>query len=58
MHSIRHLNSRMHELEIKYRQGSANSKGYVQLRAVPITDHSQNVELNEDGSVKLDISGL
>lgn len=42
-------------LEIKYKQGPANSKGYVQLRAVPVVDHSQNVELNEDGSVKLDI---
>lgn len=42
-------------IEIRYIQGSANDKGYVLLRAVPITDHSENIELSEDGSVKLDI---
>lgn len=42
-------------LEIRYKQGSANGKGYVLLRAVSITDHSENIELNEDGSVKLNI---
>lgn len=42
-------------LEIRYKQGSANGKGYVLLRAVPITDYSENIELNEDGSVKLNI---
>nr|DAY91116.1 MAG TPA: Protein gp18.1, prophage tail protein gp18.7A [Caudoviricetes sp.] len=43
------------KVEIRYKQGPANGKGYVQLRVVPITDHSGNVELNEDGSVKLNI---
>ena len=42
-------------LEIRYKQGPANGRGYVLLRAVPITDHSSNIELNEDGSVKLNI---
>lgn len=42
-------------IAIQYKQGEANDKGYVLLRCVPITDHSENIELNEDGSVKLDI---
>ena len=42
-------------VEIKYIQGDANDKGYVLLKVVPITDHSENIELSEDGSVKLDI---
>ena len=42
-------------LEIRYKQGPANGRGYVLLKAVPITDHSSNIELNEDGSVKLNI---
>lgn len=42
-------------LEIRYKQGPANGRGHVLLRAVPITDHSSNIELNEDGSVKLNI---
>ena len=42
-------------LEIRYKQGPANGRGYVLLRAVSITDHSSNIELNEDGSVKLNI---
>lgn len=42
-------------LEIRYKQGPANGRGYVLLRAVSITNHSSNIELNEDGSVKLNI---
>lgn len=42
-------------IEIKYVQGDADDKGYVCLRTVPITDHSENIEMSEDGSVKLDI---
>lgn len=40
---------------IKYIQGAANDKGYVLLNVVPVKDHSENIELSEDGSVKLDI---
>lgn len=42
-------------LEIKYKQGEANDKGYVLLGAVPITDHSNDIEISEDGSLKMDI---
>lgn len=46
------LNAR---IDIKYKQGESNGRGYVQLSAVPIVDHSSSVEMSEDGSVKLDI---
>lgn len=42
-------------IEIKYKHGGSNSRGYVQLAAVPIVDHSETIEISEDGSVKLDI---
>lgn len=32
-------------LEIRYKQGPANGRGYVLLRAVPITDHSSKISL-------------
>ena len=42
-------------LEIKYKLGDANGKGYVLLEAKPVVDHSQTIEISEDGSVKLNI---
>lgn len=42
-------------LEIKYKLGDANEKGYVQLEAKPVTDHSETIEISEDGNVNLDI---
>ena len=42
-------------LEIKYKLGEANGKGYVLLEAKPVVDHSQTIEISEDGSVKLNI---
>lgn len=49
------LSAQNARLEIKYVRGEANGKGYVLLKVVPVLDHSENIELNEDGSVKLDI---
>lgn len=42
-------------LEIKYRLGEPNGKGYVLLEAKKIMDHSQSIEISEDGNVKLNI---
>lgn len=42
-------------LDIKYKPGPANDKGYVLLKAVPITDHSENIEISEDGTVKMNV---
>lgn len=42
-------------LDIKYKLGEANDKGYVMLEAKPIVDHSETIEISEDGSVKLNI---
>lgn len=42
-------------LEIKYRLGDANEKGYVALEAKPVEDRSEEIEISEDGSVNLDI---
>ncbi|MEJ8789125.1 MULTISPECIES: hypothetical protein [Dorea] len=42
-------------LEIKYKLGDANDKGYVELSAKPIVDHSEQIEISEDGNVKLNI---
>lgn len=49
------LGKKSARIGIEYVSGDANDKGYVLLKAVPITDHSENIELSEDGSVKLDI---
>lgn len=42
-------------LEIKYKLGDANDKGYVELSAKPIVDHSEQIEISKDGNVKLNI---
>lgn len=42
-------------LEIKYRLGEPNGKGYVLLEAKKIVDHSQSIEMSDDGNVKLNI---
>lgn len=42
-------------LEIKYKLGDANEKGYVLLEAKPVIDHSETIEISQDGSVQLDI---
>lgn len=42
-------------LEIKYVLGGANEKGFVFLEVKPIVDHSETIEISEDGSVKLNI---
>lgn len=42
-------------LDIKYKLGEPNGKGYVLLEAKPIVDHSETIEISEDGNVKLDI---
>lgn len=42
-------------LEIKYKLGDANKKGYVLLEAKPVIDHSETIEISQDGSVQLDI---
>lgn len=42
-------------IEIKYRPGEPNGKGYVLLEAKEIEDHSQSIEVSEDGNVKLNI---
>ena len=49
------LSTQNARLDIKYKQGAANASGYVVLQAVPITDSSQSIELNEDGNVNFDI---
>lgn len=43
-------------LNIKYIRGDANDKGYILLSTVGVTDHSENIEISEDGSVKLDVT--
>lgn len=42
-------------MDIKYKLGEPNGKGYVLLEAKPIVDHSKTIEISEDGSVKLNI---
>ncbi len=42
-------------LDIKYKLGEPNGKGYVLLEAKPIVDRSETIEISEDGNVKLDI---
>lgn len=42
-------------LDIKYKLGDANEKGYVLLEAKPVIDHSETIEISQDGSVQLDI---
>ena len=42
-------------IDIKYKLGEPNGKGYVFLEAKPIVDHSKTIEISEDGSVKLNI---
>lgn len=42
-------------LDIKYKLGDANEKGYVLLEAKHIVDHSKTIEISEDGNVKLNI---
>lgn len=42
-------------LEIKYISGEPNGKGYVFLRVAKIIDHSEKIEVSEDGNVKLNI---
>lgn len=42
-------------LEIKYKLGEPNGKGYVLLEAKKIVDHSKTIEVSEDGNVKLNI---
>lgn len=42
-------------LEIKYKSGESNAAGFVFLAAVPIQDHSEEIEISQDGNVKLDI---
>lgn len=42
-------------LDIKYKLGEPNGKGYVLLQAKTVVDHSENIEMSEDGSVKLNI---
>lgn len=46
------LNAR---LDIKYVQGDANECGYVLLSVKPVVDHSEKIEISEDGNVKLNI---
>ena len=42
-------------LDIKYKLGEPNGKGYVFLEVKPVVDHSETIEISEDGNVKLDI---
>lgn len=42
-------------LDIKYITGEANGKGYVLLDVKPIVDHSDTIEISEDGNVKINI---
>lgn len=42
-------------LDIKYELGDANDKGYVILEAKRVVDHSDTIEISEDGNVKLNI---
>ena len=42
-------------LDIKYKLGEPNGKGYVLLEVKPVVDHSETIEISEDGNVKLDI---
>lgn len=46
------LNAR---LDIKYVQGDANGCGYVFLSVKEVVDHSDTIEISEDGNVKLNI---
>lgn len=49
------LNKLDARLEIKYIQGGANECGYVLLSVKKIVDHSEEIEISEDGNVKLNI---
>lgn len=42
-------------LDIKYKLGDPNEKGYVLLTAKPVEDHSETIEISEGGNVKLNI---
>lgn len=42
-------------LDIKYKMGDAGGKGYVLLSCVPVTDYSDQIEISQDGNVKLNI---
>lgn len=49
------LSAQEARLDIKYKPGEANGKGYVELSAKPVVDHSETIEISEDGNVKLNI---
>lgn len=42
-------------VEIKYISGEANGKGYVLLQVKKTVDYSEQIEISEDGNVKLNI---
>lgn len=42
-------------LDIKYIIGEANERGYVLLNVTRVVDHSDTIEISEDGNVKLNI---
>lgn len=42
------LSSVNYRIDIKYNPGEPNGKGYVEVQAVPVVDHSQSIELSQD----------
>lgn len=42
-------------LDIKYKPGDANGVGCVLLEVKPVKDHSSEIEISEDGNVKINI---
>lgn len=42
-------------LDLKYKLGDSNDRGYVLLEVKPVKDYSEEIEISEDGNVKLNI---
>ncbi len=49
------LSAQNARIDIKYKLGEPNGKGYVLLEVKSVMDYSENIEISEDGNVKLNI---
>ena len=53
---VKMLKSVGYRLEITYNEGMPNGSGWVDVRAVPITDYSKEIELSQDSKINFRFS--
>lgn len=53
---VKMLKSVGYRLNIKYNQGEPNGVGWVEVQAVPIVDHSEELELSQDSGIDFRMS--